>query len=151
MCLQWHFVRLPSGVTRMSVDKQTTYFLNLLCSYLKANRGCLAAVREHDKVKPDKLLLGYYDDTYYYIRPEVFLPIVRAGAYRRIKLSARHIMEQLFAMNYIKVHWILTGEVRYRPQKRVGKTRRRYITLYRRQLEAYRNNLYRKEADDEQS
>ena len=150
MFSQWHSARLPSGVTIMSIDKQTAYFLNLLCSYLKANPGCLAAVKEHDNVQQDKLLLGYYDHTYYYIRPEVLLPIVRAGAYRRMKLSARHIMEQLFAMNYIKVHWILTGEVRYRPQKRVGKTRRRYITLYRRQLESYMNDMYRKEADDEQ-
>ena len=135
----------------MSRDKQTEDFLRLLCSYLRANPGCLAAVKEHDKVSPDKLLLGYYDDTYLYIRPDVFSPVVRAGAHGRYKLRIRHIMQQLFSMNYIKVHWILTGEVRYRPQKRVGKTRKRYITLYRRQLETYMNDLYQKEADDEQS
>ena len=135
----------------MNIDKQTADFLRLLCSYLKANPGCLAAVKEHDKVSPDKLLLGYYDDTCYYIRPEVFIPVVRAGAHGRYKLRIRHIMRQLFAMNYIKVHWILTGEVRYRPQKRVGKTKRRYITVYRRQLEIYMDELFRKEADNEQS
>ena len=135
----------------MRPDNQTAYFLRLLCSYLNANPGCLTAVKEHDKVSPDKLLLGYYDDTYYYICPEVILPIVYGGVQERDELCIRHIMRHLFAMNFMKVHWILSGEVRYRPQKRVGKTRRRYITLYRRQLEAYRNNLYRKEADDEQS
>lgn len=60
------------------------------------------------------------------------------------------IQRKLFAMDYIKVHWILTGQVRYRPQKRVGKTRKRYITLYRKQLDYFMNEHFEKEADDEQ-
>ena len=135
----------------MSRDKQTEDFLRLLCSYLRANPGCLTAVKEHDKVSPDKLLLGYYDDTYLYIRPDVFIPVVRAGAHGRYRLCIRHIMRQLFALNYLKVHWILTDEVRYCPQKRVGKTRKRYITVYRRQLEIYMDEQFLKGVDDEQS
>lgn len=60
------------------------------------------------------------------------------------------IQRKLFAMDYIKVHWILTGQVRYRPQKRVGKTRKRYITLYHKQLDYFMNEHFEKEADDEQ-
>lgn len=60
------------------------------------------------------------------------------------------ILRKLFVMDYIKVHWILTGQVRYRPQKRVGKTRKRYITLYRKQLDYFMNEHFEKEADDEQ-
>ena len=46
----------------------------------------------------------------------------------------KKILNNLFACNLIKVHWILTCDIRYRPQKRVGKTKKRYITFYKRQL-----------------
>jgi len=146
VCLQWHFVRLPSGVTRMSVEKQTADFLYLLCRYMKANPGCIVAVNEHNSVSADKQPLGYCDDTYYYIRPEIY----RAAEYPEHKVDMLLILRKLFAMDYIKVHWILTGQVRYRPQKRVGKTRKRYITLYRKQLDNFMNEHFVKEADDEQ-
>lgn len=45
--------------------------------------------------------------------------------------NMKHILENLFALDLIKVHWILSKEVRYRPQKRVGKTKFRYINLKR--------------------
>lgn len=135
----------------MSIKNQTADFLHLLCCYIKANPDCLVAVADYDKAAPGKLLLGYYDDAFYYIRPEVFLPVVRAEAYGNYQVDMRHILRELFALNFIKVHWILCGEVRYRPQKRIGTTRKRYITMYRRQLETYMDEHFSKEADNEQS
>lgn len=49
-------------------------------------------------------------------------------------MCMRKIQRNLFALNLIKVHWILSAEVSYRPQKRVETTRRRYITFYKKPL-----------------
>lgn len=121
----------------MSRDKQTADFLYLLCSYLKANPDCLIAVSNYEKKTGSMLPLGYYDDTYYYIRPEMMIPMFRAVAFPNYNADILQILRELFATDFIKVHWILSEEVRYRPQKRIGKTRKRYITFYRRQLEPY--------------
>lgn len=51
----------------MNRKKQTADFLNLLCCYLKANSGCLAEVSNPGKITTQSPLLGYYDDSYYYI------------------------------------------------------------------------------------
>ncbi len=133
----------------MSRDKQTADFLYLLCCYLKANPGCLIAVSDYDKETGNKLPLGYYDDAFYYIRPEMMIPMFRAVVFSDYEADMLQILRELFAADYIKVHWILSGEVRYRPQKRIGSTRKRYITFYRRQLEPYMDRNIKKEADDE--
>ena len=150
MYLQWHSASPQRQVTIMSVEKQTADFLYLLCCYMKANPGCIVAVKDHNIVSADRQPLGYCDDTYYYIRPEIYIPCFRAVEYPEHKVDTLLILRKLFAMDFIKVHWILTGQVRYRPQKRVGKTRKRYITLYRKQLDNFMNEHFVKEADDEQ-
>ncbi|GEM_PF-6177251 len=43
----------------MSRKKQRTYFLYLLCCYLKANPGCLAEVSSPVKGSAQSPLLGY--------------------------------------------------------------------------------------------
>ena len=134
----------------MSVEKQTADFLHLLCCYMKANPGCIVAVKDHNTVSADRQPLGYCDDTYYYICPEIYIPCFRAVEYPEHKVDTLLILRKLFEMDYIKVHWILTGQVRYRPQKRVRKTRKRYITLYRKQLDNFMNEHLKKEADNEQ-
>lgn len=150
MCLQWRSVSLQRQVMIMNIEKQTEDFLYLLCDYMKANPGCIVAVKDHDTVSANMQPLGYCDNTYYYIRPEICIPCFRAVEYPDHKVDMLLILRKLFAMDYIKVHWILTGQVRYRPQKRVGKTRKRYITLYRKQLDNFMNEHFVKEADDEQ-
>lgn len=109
----------------------------MLYRYIRANPKALVRVREHDRVPAYQLLLGYYDDDFVYIRPQIILPLFHAGNGNSAKFDERKIMEQLFALDMIKVHWIVTSECRYRPQKRVGKTRKRYITFYRNKLNAY--------------
>ena len=107
-------------------------------------------MREHDKIPAGKMVLGYYDEELVYIRPEVFLPFFRAVT-DKDSIPVRKVLEKLFAWNYIKVHWILTNKVRYRPQKWLGKTRKRFITFYRRQLENYMQEHSYKEGNNEQS
>lgn len=133
----------------MSREMQTVVFLNLLCCYLKANPDCLAEVSNPGKVTAQSPLLGYYDDTYYYIRPEMMIPMFRAVVFPDDYADMLLILRKLFAADFIKVHWILCGEVRYRPQKRIGGTRKRYITFYRRQLDSYMNRQLIKEAGHE--
>ena len=133
----------------MSSKKQTAEFLYLLCCYLKANPGCLAEVSSPGAVSAQSPLLGYYDDTYYYIRPEIMIPMFRAVMFPEFNADMLLILRELFAANFIKVHWILCGEVRYRPQKRIGSTRKRYITFYRRQIDPFLEWYIIKEADNE--
>lgn len=130
----------------MSRKKQTADFLFLLCCYLKANPGCLAEVSNPGTVSAQSPLLGYYDDSFYYIRPEMMIPIFQAVTFPDCKADMLTILRELFVADFIKVHWILCGEVRYRPQKRIGGTRKRYITFYRRQLDSYMDRQIIKEA-----
>jgi hypothetical protein len=133
----------------MSHKKQTADFLLLLCCYMRANPGCLAEVSNPGAVSAQSPLLGYYDDTYYYIRPEMMIPIFQAVTFPDYKADMLTILRELFAADFIKVHWILCGEVRYRPQKRIGGTRKRYITFYRKQLDSYMDRQLIKEAGHE--
>lgn len=129
----------------MQTDKATEDFLYMLYRYLRVNPHCLVRVQEHDRVPSYKLLLGYYDEQYVYIRPSVILPLIHAAESDGRKVNICKIMEQLFAMDFIKVHWIVSCDCRYRPQKRVGKTKRRYITFYRNKLERYLREIDRRE------
>ena len=49
-------------------------------------------------------------------------------------LNMQLILNTLFRANLIKVNWVMRKDVRYRPEKRVGGKRRRYITFIRREL-----------------
>ena len=49
-------------------------------------------------------------------------------------LNIQLILGTLFRVNLIKVNWVMRKDLRYRPEKRVGNTRRRYITFIRREL-----------------
>ena len=133
----------------MSRKKQTADFLHLLCCYMRANPGCLAEVSNLGAVSAQSPLLGYFDDTYYYIRPEMMIPMFRAVVFPDDHADMLLILRELFAADFIKVHWIMCGEVRYRSQKRIGGTRKRYITFYRRQLDSYMDRQFIKEAGHE--
>lgn len=134
----------------MISDNQTVDFLTLLYRYLQANPTCIAALGDKREESEGRSLLGYYDDVYYYIYPEMYLSVFRAFTYGKYKFDAQKILRELFAMDLIKVHWVLTGEVRYRPQKRIGKTRKRYITIYRSRFNQYIQGQLEKEKANEQ-
>gem|GEM_PF-6605797 len=77
------------------------------------------------------------------------IPMFRSITYQNYHADMMLILRELFAADFIKVHWILCGEVRYRPQKRIGGTRKRYITFYRKQLDSYMDRQLIKEAGHE--
>lgn len=120
----------------MNIGIEACCFMRLLKNLLDDDGNYLLPVKKHMNVCPAKNLLGYYDRDYIY-----FIPSVVVGMcdniliqHRAAPLNMQKVLKQLFALNMIKVHWVLTDEVRYRPQKRVGKTRRRYITFYKKQF-----------------
>ena len=120
----------------MNIGIEACCFMRLLKVLLDDDNNYLLSVKEHKNVRNTKNLLGYYDRDYIYL-----IPSVAIGMYDNIliqhktaPLNMQKVLKQLFALNMIKAHWVLTNEVRYRPQKRIGKTRRRYITFYKKQF-----------------
>ena len=87
-------------------------------------------------MNPEKTLLGYYDDEYVYLIPSVLIGMCNDYMTRIEKghLNIQLILSTLFRANLIKVNWVMRKDLRYRPEKRVGNTRRRYITFIRREL-----------------
>ncbi len=123
----------------MNNGNEARYFLRLLKMLLDDDGNYLLPVKEYKNVRPAKNLLGYYDRDCIYFIPSVVVGLCDTILIQnKLKpLNMQKILKQLFALNMIKVHWVLTDEVRYRSQKRVGKTRRRYITFYKKQLFKY--------------
>ena len=121
------------------VDYQTCCFVHLITDFVADKNYYLLSVNNYRQINPNKTLLGYYDEDYYYFIPSVVIEMCDTILCKEKleKFNVPKILNRLFSLNMIKVHWILTNEVRYRPQKRVGKTRRRYITFYRKELEKY--------------
>jgi len=122
-------------------DRQTCCFMHPIRQFVADKNNYLLPVNFHSDVKEDKVLLGYYDDEYIY-----FIPNVIIGMCDKLltennlpPFNMKTVLKQLFALNYIKVHWIMSKEVRYRPQKRIGSTKRRYITFHRRALQRILN------------
>lgn len=123
----------------MNVEIEACCFMRLLKNLLDNDGNYLLPVKDYKNVCSTKNLLGYYDKDYVYLIPSVVVGMSDNILIRHkgTPLNMQKTLKQLFTMNIIKVHWILTDEVRYRPQKRVGKTRRRYITFYKNQLKNY--------------
>ena len=118
-------------------DKQTCCFMHILHQFVVDRNNYLLSVKSHSDIREDRVLLGYYDDEYIYFIPSVI--IGKCDTFlmqnKQESFNMRKILNNLFRMNLIKVHWVLSGEVRYRPQKRVGETRKRYITFIRREID----------------
>ena len=120
----------------MFEDKETCCFMHLLYRFLHDERYYLLYVKEHEKINPNKILIGYYDNAYVYIIPSVLIGAIDNLTFQAgiKKLNTQKIFKQLVIANLIKVHKISSGEVRYRPEKRIGKTKYRYITFYKERL-----------------
>lgn len=120
----------------MDINNEACYFMRLLKTLLDNDSNYLLPIKEYKNVRPAQKLLGYYDRDYIYLIPSVVIGMCDTVLIQNktAPLNMQKILKQLFVLNIIKVHWVLTDEVRYRPQKRIGKTRRRYITFYKKQL-----------------
>ena len=120
----------------MFEDKETCCFMHLIYRFLHDDTYYFLHVKEHEKINPNKILLGYYDNAYVYIIPSVLIGAIDNLTFQAglKKLNIQKIFKQLVIANLIKVHMISSGEVRYRPEKRIGKTKYRYITFYKERL-----------------
>ena len=120
----------------MDIHNEARCFMWLLKKLLDDDSNYLLPVKEYTNVRPTQNLLGYYDRNYIYLIPSVAIGMSDniLIQHKAAPLNMQKVLKQLFALNMIKAHWVLTDEVRYRPQKRIGKTRRRYITFYKKQF-----------------
>ena len=117
-------------------NKDTEMFMYLVSKFVADKYTYLLPVWEFYKVNPEKTLLGYYDEEYIYLIPSVMIGmcddyLTKIG---KPKINIQNVLNTLFRANLIKVNWVMRKDLRYRPEKRVGNTRRRYITFIRREL-----------------
>ena len=107
----------------MNIGIEACCFMRLLKALLDDDSNYLLSVKEHKNVCSTKNLLGYYDRDYIYLIPSVTIGMCDSILIQHMAapLNMQKVLKQLFALNMIKAHWVLTNEVRYRPQKRIGK------------------------------
>jgi hypothetical protein len=117
-------------------NKDTEIFMYLVKTFVADKNTYMLPVSECNKINPNKTLLGYYDDEYVYIIPDVILGMCDDCLTKLGKphLNIHTVLNTLFRANLIKVDWVMRKDMRYRPEKRIGGTRRRYITFVRREL-----------------
>ena len=123
-------------------NRDTEVFMYLVRIFVADKHNYLLPTTEHYKVNPNKTLLGYYDEEYIYLVPSVLLGmcddyLTKIG---KPKINIQNVLNTLFRANLIKVGWVMRKDLRYRPEKRIGNTRRRYITFIRRELRKERKD-----------
>ena len=121
----------------MFEDKETCCFIHLIYRSLHDEGFYLLPLNEYDKICFNKMLLGYYDENYIYIIPDVFISRCNylLNQHGLKAFNVRKILRNLCDLNLLKVYFNLSNGIRYRIQKRVGKTRKRYITFNRGEFE----------------
>lgn len=122
-------------------NRDTEMFMYLVKSFVADKHTYLLPTSEHFKVNPTKTLLGYYDEEYIYIIPSVIIGmcddyLTKIG---KPRINIQLVLSTLFKANLIKASWVMRKDTRYRLEKRIGGTRRRYITFIRRELLKERN------------
>ena len=117
----------------MLEDKETCCFMHLIYRFLHDDTYYFLHVKECENINPSKILLGYYDNRYIYIIPNVFINrcnyLLHQHGLKAFRL--KKILRNLCDLKLIKVYFNLSDGIRYRIQKRIGKTRKRYITFNR--------------------
>ena len=117
-------------------NRDTDVFMYLVKTFVADKHNYLLNVNEFYKTDPTKTLLGYFDDEYIYIFPSVVIGmcddyLTKLG---KTRVNIRTVLNTLFRANLIKVGWVMRKDIRYRPEKRVGGKRRRYITFIRKEM-----------------
>ena len=117
-------------------NRDTDVFMYLVKTFVADKHNYLLNVNEFYKTDPTKTLLGYFDDEYIYIIPSVVIGmcddyLTKLG---KLRVNIRSVLNTLFRANLIKVGWVMRKDIRYRPEKRVGGKRRRYITFIRKEM-----------------
>ena len=117
-------------------NRDTQVFMYLIKNFVADKHNYLLNVNEFYKTDPTKTLLGYFDDEYIYIIPNVVIGmcddyLTKLG---KPRVNIQTVLNTLFRANLIKVGWVMRKDIRYRPEKRVGGKRRRYITFIRKEM-----------------
>ena len=120
----------------MFENRDTRVFMYLIKNFVADKHNYLLNVNEFYKTDPTKTLLGYYDEEYIYIIPSVVIGmcddyLTKVG---KPRINIQTVLNTLFRANLIKVGWVMRKDLRYRPEKRVGGKRRRYITFIRKEM-----------------
>ena len=121
----------------MSFDnRDTTRFMYILHDLVNDPENYLLPTNEFYRINPFKKLLGYFDEEYIYLIPSVVIGmcddyLTKLG---KPRVNIQTVLNTLFRANLIKVGWVMRKDLRYRPEKRVGGKRRRYITFIRKEM-----------------
>ena len=117
-------------------NRDTAIFMCLLQMITADKTTYLLPTKEYYKTAPNKTLLGYYDEEYIYLIPSVVIGMCNDILDRQKinRLNMQLVLNTLFRANLIKVNWVMRKDIRYRPEKRIGNIRRRYITFIRREM-----------------
>ena len=122
-------------------NRDTEVFMYLVKTFVADKHTYLLPANEFYKTDPTKTLLGYYDEEYVYIIPSVVIGmcddyLTKIG---KPRVNIQNVLNTLFRANLIKVGWVMRKDMRYRPEKRIGGKRKRYITFIRKELTKERN------------
>ena len=124
-------------------NRDTQVFMYLIKTFVADKHNYLLPTTEYYNVDPKRTLLGYYDEEYIYLVPSVLLGMCEDYLTKKSKpkINIQNVLNTLFRVNLIKVNWVMRKDLRYRPEKRIGNTRRRYITFIRRELTKERKSI----------
>ncbi|MBR1765137.1 MAG: hypothetical protein IJ746_07050 [Ruminococcus sp.] len=122
-------------------NRDTEVFMYLVKTFVADKSTYLLPADQYYMIDPGKTLLGYYDEEYVYIIPSVVIGmcddyLTKIG---KPRVNIQNVLNTLFRANLIKVGWVMRKDMRYRPEKRIGGKRRRYITFIRKELIKERN------------
>ncbi|MBE6859181.1 MAG: hypothetical protein E7498_07110 [Ruminococcus sp.] len=117
----------------MKMNKEVCIFMNTISYIMRSDGYYLLHVSKKDDVNRHKILAGYYDDKYVYFIPSVVIAVndMVSFAEKERKVNMQRVLRQLARGRFIKSTKHKSGEVRYRLEKRIGKTRYRYITFHK--------------------
>lgn len=121
----------------MNINRNAAAFVELVQELILEKRYVLLNRREHEKAEQlgDKLL-GYFDSKGVYFIPDRLFALA-ADFMSKHKANVTEIETDLFVSDMIKVED--DGyKIRYRRQKRIGSTKKRYLTFERKVFEGNR-------------
>ena len=117
-------------------NKDTEIFMYLVKKFAADKDTYMLPTDTYYALDPGKTLLGYYDEEYIYLIPNIITGkceeyLTKSG---RPRINIQKVLNTLFRANLIKVCWVMRKDICYRPEKRIGGKRRRYITFIRKEL-----------------
>lgn len=121
----------------MNINRNAAAFVELVQELILENGYVLLNRREHEKAEQlgDKLL-GYFDSKGVYFIPDRLF-VLAADFLSKHKTNVIDIETDLFVSDMIKIED--DGyKIRYRRQKRIGSTKKRYLTFERKVFEGNR-------------